>query len=204
VTTKRRAPTFAQLLAPLALVALAIAAVGCGSDDGGSSGGSAGSGGVTVTDVWMRQPAEGASATAAYGVITNDSDRTVTLLGATSPVSDDVQIHETEMSDDGTMSMHEREGGFAVDAGSTFTLEPGGAHVMLLDVAADDITDPVEITFEFDGADPVTAAATVEPLGTADTDGSGEMDDMDGDMDHGGTDMDDMRSTDDGGTDTTG
>jgi len=193
-----------RLLAPLALASLAIAAVACGSDDGGSSG--AGDGSVTVSDVWIREPAEGAPAAAAYGVITNDTDHTVTFVGASTPVTDNVQIHETITGDDGAMSMREKEGGFPIEPGDSFTLEPGGPHVMLLDVDAADITDPVEVTFEFDGADAVTAAATVEPL----PEGESDMDDMD-DMDHGGTDMDhgatdmgDMDGDDMGSTATTG
>lgn len=190
VNTPRRMPPLRKLLAPLALAGLAITAAACGSDDGSSgngdsSGGGGGDGGVTVTDVWVREPAEGTTATAAYGVISNDTDQTVTLVGASTPVTDEVEIHETLMSDDGAMSMQEREDGFAIDAGDSFTLEPGGAHVMLLDVDAADITDPVEITFDFDGADAVTASASVESV-------ADEMDDMD----HGGTDMDDEMDED--------
>jgi periplasmic copper chaperone A len=182
------------LLAPLALAALTLTAA-CGSDDSGSSRGGSDDGAVSVSDVWVREPAEGAPATAAYGVITNDTDHTVTLVGASSPVSDDVQLHETLMADDGAMSMQAREGGFPIESGDSFTLEPGGAHVMLLDVDPANITDPVEITFQFDGADPVTASATVQPLDEAEV-----MDEMD-DMDHGDTDMGDME---DGTSDTTG
>jgi copper(I)-binding protein len=101
----------------------------------------------------------------------------VTLVGASTPLTDDVQLHETLTGDDGAMSMQE-EGGFAIEAGASLSLEPGGAHVMLLDVGGVDVTDPVDITFEFDGADPVTVSATVEALG-AGTDDMGDIDDMD-------------------------
>jgi copper(I)-binding protein len=176
-----------SLLAPFAIATLAVAAVACGDDD--SSGG--GSGDVTVTAVWVREPAEGADRTAAYGIIANESSEDITLVDVESPVGETVELHETLVDDAGTMSMREREGGFVIESGGTLTLEPGGAHVMIFDVTAADLGDGVDLTFVFDGADDVTASAAVEPIG------SGEMDEMD-DMDHGGTDMDDM---DHGGTD---
>jgi copper(I)-binding protein len=179
------APRLRHLLVALAVASSAITVAACGSDDGDSSG-AAEDGGVTVSDVRVREPAEGVSATAAYGVITNDTGHTVTLVGASTPLTDDVQLHETLTGDDGAMSMQE-EGGFAIEAGASLSLEPGGAHVMLLDVDAADVTDPVDITFEFDGADPVTVSATVEALGA----GTDDMDDID-DMD----DTDTVDSTD--------
>jgi hypothetical protein len=44
-------------------------------------GGEATVGDISVTDVWVRQPAEGQTASAAYGTITNNGDDDVTLVG---------------------------------------------------------------------------------------------------------------------------
>ena len=92
----------------------------------------------------------------------------MTLVGATSPLTDDVTVHETTTGDDGTMSMGEPDGGVTIEAGASFVLEPGGAHVMLDGVDAADVVAPVEVTFVFDdgsetGLD-VTADAEVRPL----------------------------------------
>jgi copper(I)-binding protein len=175
-----------SLLVPVAIATLAVGGVACGDDD--SSGGE--SGDVTVTAVWVREPAEGTDRTAAYGIIANESSEDITLVDVESPVGETVELHETLVDDAGTMSMREREGGFVIESGGTLTLEPGGAHVMIFDVTAADLGDGIDLTFVFDGADDVTASAAVEPIG------SGEMDEMDeiDDMDHGGTDMDDMGS----------
>ena len=63
-----------------------------------------------------------------------------------------------------------------IEAGTSFALEPGGAHVMLDGVDEGDVLAPVEVTFVFDdGSDAgldVTVEAEVRPLdGDADTPG---------------------------------
>jgi copper(I)-binding protein len=192
------------LLAPLAASALALSLAACGSDDdAGSSattaapattmaegmasdstmadgdmsempGGEATVGDLTVTDAWVRQPAEGQTTSAAYGTITNDGDTDVTLVGASVPFDATVEIHETLMGEDGTMTMQEREDGFVVPAGGTFVLEPGGPHIMMIDVDPADIVDSVEVTMIFDDGTELTVTAPVRELAA--------MSDMGGDM----------------------
>lgn len=199
------------LLAPLAASALVLSLAACGSDDdSGSSattaapattmaddmasdttmaggdmaempGGEATAGDITVTDVWVRQPAEGQTTSAAYGTITNNGDADVTLVGASVPFDATVEIHETLMGDDGVMTMQEREDGFVIPAGGTFTLEPGGPHIMMIDVDPADIVDSVEVTMIFDDGTELTVTAPVRELtGMADMGDMGD-DDM-GDM----------------------
>lgn len=153
-----------HLLAPVALAALAVGAVGCGDDDDAGSGSDSGEG-VTVTEVWAREPAAGADRTAAYGEVTNQSDGEVTLIEVRSPVGSSVELHETFVDDAGTMSMQEREDGFLLEPGDNLVLEPGGAHIMIFEVTAEELADPFELTFVFDGADEVTAPVEVVALG---------------------------------------
>jgi hypothetical protein len=144
-------------------------------------GGEATVGDITVTDVWMREPAEGQTRTAAYGTITNDGDADVTLVSASVPFDATVEIHETIMGDDGSMQMQEVPEGFVVPAGGSFTLEPGGPHVMLIDIDPADITGTIDVTLVFDDGTEVTVGAPVRTLVTDDM--SSDMDsDMDGDM----------------------
>ncbi len=183
----------------LAVAAIGLVATACGDDDDGATSS------PVISDPWVRAPAEGATATAAYAVIANDGDEAITLVGASSPLTDEVEIHETMMADDGTMSMQEKEGGFVIEAGDSLVMEPGGAHVMMLDVDPAEVTGEIEITYDFDGADPVTVQAPVQPLPAGDDmaemdhDDSGDMDDMDGETDDNG-EMDDNGDT---GSDTT-
>jgi len=180
------------LLAPLAATALIFSVTACGSDDDTSSdttemttatsmaddmtemdGGEATVGDLTVTGVWMREPAEGQTRSAAYGTITNNGDADVTLVAASVPFDATVEIHETIMGDDGAMQMQEVPEGFVVPAGGSFTLEPGGPHIMLIDIDPADITGTIDVTMVFDDGTEVTVGAPVRPL---------MMDDMSGDM----------------------
>jgi len=135
-------------------------------------------GAITVADAWIREPAEGQTRSAAYATITNDGDTDVTLVAASVPFDATVEIHETLMGDDGTMEMQERPDGFVIVAGETFTLEPGGPHVMFLDIDPADFTGTIEVTLVFDDGTEVTIPAEVRTL-----EDMGEMSgDMEGDM----------------------
>ena len=147
------------------------------------AGGEATVGDITVTDVWMREPAEGQTRTATYGTITNDGDTDVTLVSASVPFDATVEIHETIMGDDGSMQMQEVPEGFVVPAGGSFTLEPGGPHIMLIDIDPADITGTIDVTMVFDDGTEVTVGAPVRVLVMDD------MDDMSDDMS--ASDMDD-------------
>jgi copper(I)-binding protein len=139
-------------------------------------GGEATVGDITVTGVWMREPAEGQTLSAAYGTIMNNGDADVTLVSASVPFDATVEIHETIMGDDGSMQMQEVPEGFVVPAGGSFTLEPGGPHIMLIDIDPADITGTIDVTMVFDDGTEVTVGAPVRPLVM---DG---MDDMESDM----------------------
>ncbi len=144
-------------------------------------GGEATVGDITVTDAWVRQPAEGQTASAAYGTISNDGDTDIVLVGGSVPFDATVEIHETLMDDEGTMQMQEREDGFVIAAGASFQLEPGGPHVMMLDIDPADFVDEVEVTLIFDDGTELVVMAPIRSI-----------DGMDMDMDHSGDDMDDM------------
>ena len=159
----------------------------CGSDDDESSGDeSSGETVLTMTDAWSREPAEGQTSTAVYGVLSNSGDTDVTVVGATSSVTDRVELHEV-LEEDGMMRMQEREEGFVVPAGGEFVFEPGGPHVMMLDIDPATYPDPVDVELTFDGADALSFTAAIRAL-------DGDMDDMDG-MEG----MDDMEGMDEEG-----
>jgi copper(I)-binding protein len=173
-----------------------IGLAACGSDDDASSADSteqSASADITIADPWSRQPAEGQTTSAVYGAVTNGTDETITAISATASVSDTVELHEVLMNDEGQMSMQEKEGGYEIAAGETFVFEPGGPHIMLLDIDAATYPDTVDVTLSFDNGATLAFTADVRPIGDA----MEEMDDMDdGSMDDGG--MDDM---DDGSMD---
>ena len=129
-----------------ALLVFGLVAAACGGDDGG----------VTVSDAWSRNSAGMQSAGAAYMQIKagDEADR---LMGASVPssIAAMTQIHQTAMND-GVMSMSE-VGEIAIAAGETVALEPGGYHIMMMNLAA-----PLEVGQKF------TVTLTFEKAGTVD------------------------------------
>ena len=188
------------ILAPLAAISLTLSLAACGSDDdtatdatteatesttdmsgttdmagevtGDMVGGEATVGDIAVTGAWVREPAEGQTRSAAYATITNDGDADVTLVSASVPFDATVEIHETIMGDDGTMQMQEVPEGFVIPAGGSFSLEPGGPHIMLIDIDPVDIVGTIEVTMVFDDGTEVTVGAPVKALDMA---GTGDM-----------------------------
>lgn len=103
-------------------------------DDAPEDSGSTASAALTVEDVWVKSAESGMSA--AFGVLTNSSDEAVTVTSASSSASGMVELHETVEDADGQMVMRQKDGGFVVPANGTFVLEPGGNHLMLMNLNA--------------------------------------------------------------------
>ncbi|AAZ98640.1 conserved hypothetical protein [Thiobacillus denitrificans ATCC 25259] len=124
---------------------------------------------VSVTDAWARATMPGQKVSAAYMQIRTDAP--ARLLSATSPVVPRVEVHEMKM-DAGVMRMRQLQ---AVDlpAGKTVSLEPGGLHIMLMNlpkpIAAGDVI-PLTLVIESGGVQ-----QTVEVKAEARAPGKGTM-----------------------------
>jgi hypothetical protein len=141
-------------------VAIGLGATACGSDEAA---------GIAIDDPWARTSAMSQTMGAAYMTITGgDEDDRLVSASVSSDVAADVQLHETvttgsdEMSGmEGEMTMREVEA-IDVPAGETVTLEPGGLHVMLID-----LVEPLEegstfdLTLEFESAGEQVVEVTV-------------------------------------------
>jgi copper(I)-binding protein len=183
MTLSTRTRTIAvALTAVLALGGLAA----CGSDSSSSSTDTTkASGEITVTDVWARESAMSAGNGAVYMTITNGgaTDDEVTAASVPTSVAAMAQIHETVMATDdtgggmpgstegsmsgstmggsGMMTMQEVPS-VAVPAGETVKFEPGGYHVMLMELASPlEVGQTFELTLTFAKAGEVTVTATV-------------------------------------------
>ena len=112
--------------------------------------------------------------------------RTVTIEVMTS--TEQIMGHERFTTDeDGNMVMQRKEGGIVVPAGESHALEPGGDHLMFLELPEDvppgrDVT--VTLTFSDDSTMFFTAPARDFAGAEEDYDPAGG----DGDTDHGGHD----------------
>ncbi|AZL08716.1 copper chaperone PCu(A)C [Brevibacterium aurantiacum] len=147
---------------------------------------------VEVTDAWVKAADDGMSA--AFGSIENTGSTDATVVSAESQASTALELHETVENESGEMVMREKENGFTITAGQSLALEPGGNHIMLMD-----LTDPikagdeVEFTLTFSDDSTLEFSAPVKDYEGAnenyesgdDEAGEHEGHDME-DMDHSG------------------
>ena len=83
---------------------------------------------VTVSDPWVRATVPGQQATGAFMVL--QSTDNAQLLGASSSLSKQVEVHEMAMEND-VMRMRQVEH-IELPAGKAVELKPGGYHIMIL------------------------------------------------------------------------
>jgi copper(I)-binding protein len=170
----------------VAALALGLAAAGllgaCGNDDDATEVVDD-AGEIEVTGAWARTSPAMATAGAAYLEITNETETDDALVSASvdPSVAATVELHETSMAggdmDGGDADMGGDEGmdggdapmmqmrpvdEIPVPAGATVALEPGGLHVMMLDLAEPlEIGSTIELTLTFEQAGEVVVTAEV-------------------------------------------
>ena len=112
---------------------------------------------LTVSGAWAR-PAEGMSA--AYLQISNNGRFPVQLTSVTTAAAAAAELHETTMDDD-VMRMRP-VAAIAIPSGKTVRLEPGGSHIMLLNLAAPLVEgETISLTLTFDNGVTVETVARV-------------------------------------------
>ena len=117
--------------------------------------------GIIIEDAWVRASEYSAAAggmTGVFAKITNRGDKTITLIGGSTDIAKMVQTHEVV---DGMMQ--EKKGGIEIHVGETVVLQPGGLHIMLMDLTKPILVgDKISFTFKFDKADPQTFELTAK------------------------------------------
>jgi len=129
-------------VAILLITALLLSA--CGAGSAGPQ--------ISVEDAWARPvPAAGGNG-AVFMRLVNSGGEADQLVGGESPVAGGVEVHQTKM-EEGVMKM-EHIPGLEVSPKDEVLLEPGGYHVMLIEVnqplAAGDSL-PITLRFEKSG-----------------------------------------------------
>lgn len=143
-------------LVRFAVVAVATALAACSTGAGSPSAGS-----IRVEDAWARPSMGMERAAAAYLVLVNETGQADALVSAESPAAATVELHETTAGASGMMAMHPVQR-IELPADGRVALEPGGLHVMLIDLVAElAVGDTIELTLTFEHAAPVTVSATV-------------------------------------------
>jgi copper(I)-binding protein len=134
------------------LVTLALAACG-------GSGGT--TGGITVSDAWVRSPVIIDQAGAAYLVIQNNGATEDKLVSAESEAAKMVELHES-MESGGMMSMAPVPN-IPIPANGKVELKPGSFHMMLMGLTRPLKTgDKVQLTLNFEKAGKVPVTAEVK------------------------------------------
>jgi copper(I)-binding protein len=102
---------------------------------------------VTVTDAWVRGTVPAQKATGAFMKVKSADE--AKIVAASSPAAKVVEVHEMTMKDN-VMQMRAVDA-LALPAGKTVDLQPGGYHVMLIDLVkplAKGETVPITLTVQ--------------------------------------------------------
>lgn len=117
-------------------------------------------GDISIIDMYL-PPADNGATGAVFCTVANGGEQADSLLGAVTPVTPDVEIHEM-VEDGGMMTMRLLQGGLAVPAKGSVDMKPGGAHIMLINVMrALKIGDTVDVELRFARAGTVTCRGIV-------------------------------------------
>jgi len=107
-------------------------------------------GDLTITGAFTRATLPNAPVGGAYLTITNSGTADDRLVSASTPAAGMTQIHEMKMDGD-VMKMNELPDGLVIPAGQSVALEPGGYHLMLMQLTGPLVEGtkvPVTLTFE--------------------------------------------------------
>jgi len=157
-----------RVVAPLGLALALVVLGGCGGGESSpestaTSEPSLPEGELALETIWVR-PAETGGNTSLYMALANGQSTPDTLVSVEAPIIDSVAIHTT-VDTAGTTSM-QHTGPLPIPANSRVALEPGGTHVMLMNVQQplrDGETIVLNVDFAEAGLRRVRAAITNTP-----------------------------------------
>jgi copper(I)-binding protein len=104
---------------------------------------------ITIERPWARASAPGQTVGGGFMTILHQGATEDRLVSATTPMAREVQIHTMNV-DGGVMRMRPVEGGLAIPAGGRVVLQPGGLHLMFMELSAPLVagsTFPVTLRF---------------------------------------------------------
>lgn len=122
-------------------------------------------GNLEIEQPWTRATAQTAPTAGGYLKIVNKGTTPDRLVSARSAAAAKVEVHEMKM-DGNVMRMRELEKGLEIPAGGTVMLQPGGYHVMFMQ-----LKEPfkegtkIPVTLVFEKAGPLDVVFTVNAMG---------------------------------------
>ncbi|HSP32503.1 MAG TPA: copper chaperone PCu(A)C, partial [Halomonas sp.] len=119
---------------------------------------------IEVSQPWARATPPGAAAGGGFVTLTNQGDRDDRLVGVSTTITDQAEIHIMEMDGD-VMRMQHLPGGIEIPAGETVTLAPGGLHLMFMELASPiEEGQTIPVTLEFQHAESIEVQLQVVPV----------------------------------------
>ena len=132
-------------------------------------------GDLTIGHPWTRATPGGAKIGGGYLSVTNNGTVPDRLIGVSLSVADHGEIHEMKM-DGGVMSMRPLPDGIAIKPGETVKFEPGGYHVMFMDLKEPLMEGTmVKGQLQFEKAGKVDVEFKVDAIGSTGPKSSGAM-----------------------------
>lgn len=130
------------VVSAIALVTSILGLVACGDDSASDAVDEQST--LEITGAWSRTTPMKVTRGAVFMNITSPVADELIEATIDASIAGSAEIHETQMTGAGEMAMHEVES-ISLPAGEAVALEPGGYHVMLMDLVA-----PLETGQEFD------------------------------------------------------
>lgn len=121
-------------LPTVGLVAGLVLLAGCASPTSPATGSPDG---IELVDGWVKATDE--HMTGVFGTLTNHSDGDLHVVGVRSDLAGVAELHVTVDDGAGGRVMQQAEDGFEIPAHSGHVLEPGGDHLMLME-----LSEPIE------------------------------------------------------------
>lgn len=122
-------------------------------------------GDLKLSDTCIRAMVPGAQVAGGYLTITNSGQTDDRLIGVSSEQSKKAEIHEMAFDHD-VMIMRELPAGLAIPAGKSVKLNPGGYHLMFMDVTTPFKEGQVsKVTLKFERSGTVNIDILVGPAG---------------------------------------
>ena len=121
---------------------------------------------IEISDLWARATPRGVTVGAGYFKITNTGSTPDRLVGGTSEVADDLEIHEMSMTG-GVMRMRPLKNGVVIEPGASVELKPSSYHLMFVGLKRPlQQGQKIKTMLTFEKAGSAEAEFAVQPVGS--------------------------------------
>lgn len=118
---------------------------------------------IDADDIWLRESIPGQPHGAGFGMLKNNTEYDVFLIGGSVSIAEDVEIHQHVV--EGEQMRMEQIEALMIPAQDDVRLQPGGYHVMLMNLTKPLVVgDIYELQLIFSDGTIVKVSAPVRPL----------------------------------------